>query len=145
MKSLFTESAHINKNVGDVFDFVAKPENFPRFVPAILLCEMVGDGGFGAGTRLRETRTVFGKEATAEVEVSRYDVNKCFAVKSEAHGIFGEYVYEFDQEGYGTRLRITANARVTGLLKILSPIFTSAMKKDAGQAARIKELLENEE
>jgi carbon monoxide dehydrogenase subunit G len=142
MKTLFTESGFINKRIDEVFEFVSNPENIPHFIPAVVRCEKLDDAKICVGSKLLETRKVFNKEATAQVEVSRYERNKIFAIKSENKGVFGEYVYEFTSEVNGTRLSITAFANVSGIMKIFSPIFTIAMKKDAKQVGKIIKSLE---
>ena len=46
------------------------------------------DGGtaFGVGTRWRETRIMFGRTATEEMEVTRIDPGRYYVVEAESHG-----------------------------------------------------------
>jgi len=48
------------------------------------------DGGtdFGVGTRWRETRTLFGKTSTEEMEVTEVDPGRSYVTEARSHGAF---------------------------------------------------------
>lgn len=46
-----------------------------------------GGGRFGVGTRWRETRTIFGKEATEEMWVTAMDPGRSYVVEAESRGV----------------------------------------------------------
>jgi carbon monoxide dehydrogenase subunit G len=54
---------------------------------------------FGAGTRWRETRTMFGREATEEMEVTGIEPGRAYTVEAESHG--SRYLSELRLEGTG--------------------------------------------
>jgi len=57
-----------------VWDVVTEIEASPGVMTAIEHVERLDDRpGFGVGTRWRETRTMFGKQATEEMEVTEVD------------------------------------------------------------------------
>jgi uncharacterized membrane protein len=57
-----------------VWDVVTDIEGSPAVMTAIEHVERLDDRpGFGVGTRWRETRTMFGKQATEEMEVTAVD------------------------------------------------------------------------
>ncbi len=45
-----------------------------------------GGTGFGVGTRWRETRIMFGRTATEELEVTRLEPGNSYVVEAESHG-----------------------------------------------------------
>ena len=49
--------------------------------------ERLDDGaGFGVGTRWRETRTLFGRQATEILEVTAVDAGRSYTVEAESRG-----------------------------------------------------------
>ncbi len=73
-------------------------------------------GGFDVGTRWRETRRMFGKEATEEMEVTHVDPGRSYTVRS----IHGRTIYTsgLEVEPAGTdasRLSMTFGAEASGL------------------------------
>ncbi|HKJ35037.1 MAG TPA: SRPBCC family protein [Solirubrobacterales bacterium] len=54
---------------------------------------------FGVGTRWRETRRMFGKEATEEMEVTGVVPGRSYTVGAESHG--AKYLSELRVEGTG--------------------------------------------
>lgn len=55
--------------------------------------EVLTPGGFGVGTRWRETRRMFGKEATEEMRVTAVEPAERYRVEAESHGT--RYISEF--------------------------------------------------
>ena len=49
--------------------------------------ERLDDGtGFGVGTRWRETRTMFGRTATEDMEVTQIEPGRSYVTEAESHG-----------------------------------------------------------
>src|SRR5690606_5841260 len=48
--------------------------------------EMLSEGPIGKGTRWRETRTMFGKEAVEEMGITEFDPPRGYSVAAENHG-----------------------------------------------------------
>ena len=79
-------------------------------VEAIEVVERLDDGdGFGLGTAWRETRTMFGKKATEEMEVTEYEEGVRYATAAESHG--SKYFSEIRVDAAGTGSRITMSFR----------------------------------
>ncbi len=56
------------------------------------------DGGsdFGVGTRWRETRTLFGRTATEEMEITELDPGRSYVTEARSHGAFYRSVIEVE-------------------------------------------------
>jgi hypothetical protein len=79
-------------------------------VEAIEVVERLDDGdGFGLGTTWRETRTMFGKKATEDMEVTEYEEGVRYATAAESHG--SKYFSEIRVDAAGTGSRITMSFR----------------------------------
>lgn len=71
----------------DVWRVVTDLGAADRVLTAVRSIERLDAGeGFGVGTRWRETRVMFGREATAEMEVVDVDPGRAYTVVSEDRG-----------------------------------------------------------
>ena len=80
---------------------------WPEFIRGITRVEILTDGPIGVGTRFRETRTMFGREAIEEMTVAALESPHRQVFTAENHG--ARYVATTDiiPEGSGSRLRLT--------------------------------------
>ena len=63
--------------------------NLPRMgevVTAINKVEILTNGSVGVGTRFSETRTMMGKQATEEMEVTQFEPPSLFVHEAKIHG-----------------------------------------------------------
>ena len=94
---------------------------------------MLTDGPVGPGTKFRETRVMFKREATEEMEVTRYEPGKGYTLECESCGAWFASEFEFSPEGSGTRVDLEMRSRpLTFMAKLMSPIgalMSGTMKK----------------
>ena len=70
-----------------VWRVLADLDRAEETISAITEIERLDDGsGFGVGTRWRETRIMFGRTATEEMEVTQLEPGKSYVVEAESHG-----------------------------------------------------------
>lgn len=69
-----------------VYDIVTSIARWPQIMSAIEGVEIVTPGPVRAGTRFRETRRMFGREATEEMTVAELDPPGRFVLTAENHG-----------------------------------------------------------
>jgi hypothetical protein len=87
------------------------------------------EGPVGVGTRFRETRIMFKKEATEIMEISVFDRPSRYVHLAESHGTKYVTTYELTPEGSGTRLVRSFQADPqTFFAKLLSLAFALFMK-----------------
>ncbi len=98
-------------------------------VPAITSLEVLTEGPFGEGTRWRETRLMFKKEATEEMWVTGFNPPNSYTVEAESHGSRYSTIFDFKAEGEGTKVTWAFTATPLSLgAKIMAPIFGVLMK-----------------
>ncbi|UCF66468.1 MAG: SRPBCC family protein, partial [Acidobacteriota bacterium] len=73
-------------------------------IEAILAVEMLSEGPVGVGTRFRETRKMFGKEASETMEVSTFEPPRRYVLSAESHGARYRSTFTFEPTGHGTRV-----------------------------------------
>jgi uncharacterized protein YndB with AHSA1/START domain len=101
-----------------VFRALTDLEGAAQWMPGFRGIERVGDVRQGVGMRWRESRKIFGKEATEEFEVTHFHPPSHLAVRVDgSKGTSGRGTYEFDyrlaQRVGGTEVRMTG--RIDGL------------------------------
>ena len=85
--------------------------------------EMLSTGKFGLGARWRETREVFGRSDTAEMEVTAYERNRTYTITHHKMAARIETVFTFEALNGGTRVNVELSLSGPGLPPgLLAPI-----------------------
>ncbi len=128
-----TVTKRIEASPQRVFDIFADIERVPERVSGIKKLEKLTPGPVGVGTRFRETRVMFGKEATEEMYFSAFEPPNRYEVKCESHGAEYRSVYAFRPDGNGTMLEMLFEAKpVSFFAKLMTPLaflFMGSMRK----------------
>lgn len=124
-----TVSTHVAAPVERVFEVYTRIDKAAERIPDITKIEMLTEGPFGKGTRWRETRVMFKKEATEEMWVTGFDPPRSYTVEAESHGMHYSTLFSFTPEGDGTKVTWTFSGTPVSLgAKIMAPIFNVLMK-----------------
>lgn len=98
------------------------------FITGVLKMEILTDGGIGLGTRLRETRKMYGREATEEMEITGWDPPRSVTIEARSHGAHYLTTYTVTPTAEGAEVRLDFEARPLTLgAKILSVVFRRAI------------------
>jgi hypothetical protein len=102
-------------------------------ITGITKVEILSDVNQGIGTRWRETRIMFGKEATEEMEISALQPNQSYDVVAESHGTKYHTRYTFAEQQGGTRVEMIFSGKPTTLtgqlMSVLTFLFAGATRK----------------
>jgi carbon monoxide dehydrogenase subunit G len=145
--SKFTISTEIAAPPETVFDVLCDFAHATENIGAITKLEIVNDKPVGLGMRFRETRTMFGREATEEMEIMAFDPPHCYRVEADSCGAKYCATYKLSPNGDGTRLDVefacTATSFFAKLMTPLSQLMLGPMKKCiAADLADIKRVAE---
>ncbi|MGI9585020.1 MAG: SRPBCC family protein [Acidimicrobiia bacterium] len=77
----------VNAPASTVWETITNLESSPDIIGGIESVEILTDGPFSVGTRWRETRTMFGKSSTEEMEVTGVDAGRSYVVEADGHGV----------------------------------------------------------
>ncbi|MFE6223286.1 MULTISPECIES: SRPBCC family protein [unclassified Streptomyces] len=77
---------------GRVWEAVTDLPDLPRVLSGVQRVEVLTEGGFGVGTRWRETRRMLGREATEEMTVTACEPPDRYVTIADSHGM--HYVSE---------------------------------------------------
>lgn len=105
-------------------------ERWAEIVPAIDKIELLTPGPIQVGSRFKETRVMFGRAATEEMEFLEMDEPNRYLLGAESHGCRYRTEYVFEPVAEGTRLTMTFNAEpLTFLAKIMTVLMKPMLKK----------------
>lgn len=87
-----------------VWRVVTDLEHAAETLGSVSRVEMLTDGPYAVGTRWRETRTMFGKEATEELRVTQVEAPHRTTVEGDSSGVHYVTVFTLSPVPTGTRL-----------------------------------------
>lgn len=127
--SSLTVSIHVSAPIERVFETFTELDKAAERIPGITALELLTDGPFGNGTRWRETRVMFKKEAVEEMWVTGFDPPNSYTVEAESHGMRYGTLFTFTPDGDGTQVTwaFTGTALSLGA-KLMAPLFNLLMK-----------------
>ncbi len=119
----FTLQTHINAPPDAVFavatDFAHAAEN----IKGVVRVEMLTGGPVGLGTRFKETRIMFGREATEEFAVTEFTPGQRYALTVESCGCRYVAAHRVIPEAGDTRFELEMTMGATSLFaRLMSPL-----------------------
>jgi uncharacterized protein YndB with AHSA1/START domain len=136
----FQLEADIDAPRPQVFRALTDLEAAREWMPDLEEIEVLSDTADGEGLRWRETRTMFGREASEVMEVTAYEPNEHLHVFADGtEGSSGRGKYDFDYRLTETEggTHVTLDAEITdmgffmGLIgKLMKGTFKKAIQKD---------------
>jgi len=113
-----------------VWSVITDLDHIPDVISGVIGIERLDAGsGFGVGTRWRETRKLFGKEATEEMEVTAIDPGHSLTHRADSHSVHYISTYRVEPIGDGTLLSLTFDAQPqNGFAKFMAATVGRLMK-----------------
>lgn len=106
-----------------VFAVATDFANAASRIKGIKKLEVLTQGPVGLGTRFRETRVMFGKEASETMEVTAFDPPRSYTLSAASHGCSYLSTVSVAPEGAGSRLSMTfAGTPLTVGAKVMSAL-----------------------
>ena len=97
--------------------------DWPRFISGVQSVELLTPGPVGAGTRFRETRSMFGRQATEDMTLAEIEPPRRFLLTAFNHGTAYRAENLFAPEGAGTRMTLVFEGRPATLLaRLFAPL-----------------------
>jgi len=98
-------------------------EQAAELVKGINKVELLSKGSFAVGTRWKETRVMFGREASEIMEVTACDPPHGFVTEAESHGMRYRAQWRFDPLSDGTRVTLEfSGIPLSRFAKLASPV-----------------------
>ncbi len=131
MATLCVVTETINAPAAEVFAAASDFANAPQRISGIKKMEMLTEGPVGLGTRFRETRVMFGKEATETMEVIDFQPGRSYTLGASSCGCEYRTTVSVRPTGSGSEITFEFEGKPLTLgAKILS-VLTGWMVKSA--------------
>ena len=132
----------ISQPVEKVFAYVVNVANHKAWQAGILDAKVSPDGPLGVGSTYQYTSEVMGHRLQTAMQISAFEPNQKWAVKTTGVPTPVETVYTFEPAGSGTRLTVSMEL-AGGYPKAAEAMVKQQMQKSMDeQAARIKQMVE---
>jgi carbon monoxide dehydrogenase subunit G len=129
-----TLTQQINAPVETVFHLATDLDHWAGRIKGITKIERLTTGPVGVGTRFRETRVMFGRQATEEMEFTVFEPNRRYVLEAESCGCHYRSEFRFEPADGGTRVTMefgaegrTFMAKLMG--KLMGWMMTGTMRK----------------
>lgn len=138
----------INAPIDKVFEYFSDIQKVEDRIEGITKIEILSKEKSGAGLKWRETRKMFGKEATEVMWITAFSPPVSYSVDAESHGMKYHSTYTFNDVGGGTTVEMVFEGTPVSLgAKITAPIFglifkgatKKALQKDMHDLKRLLE------
>ena len=128
MTEVFTAETTIDRPVDAVWSRLVDWDIAARWMPGVDALRAQGPTAIGT-TLVFTTR---GKERTGQI--AALDPGHSITLRSMQGGVTADYLYRCTSYGDGTRVSLVADCRMTGPVRLLSPMIRSAIRRaDSGQ------------
>jgi uncharacterized membrane protein len=142
---ILEENIIIKCPVDKVFAFTADLENWSKWQTTAKACEQTSQGQMGIGATFKWITNMMGLKIKTTAKVTGYELNK----KWSKHILSGSTVIDdymfFDFIDGGTKFTIRYDMKVSGFLKLFSPMIVSSTRKAMKEAVNnLKNTLETQ-
>ncbi len=118
---------HVNAPPDATFAIFSDLTKMEQRLSGVTKIEMLTDGPIGAGSKWRETRIMFGREATEEMIISEYNPASHYSVTADSHGVAYATRFDFTPDDGGTRVSMTFSATPVSFFAKVMSVFSGAM------------------
>jgi uncharacterized protein YndB with AHSA1/START domain len=140
-------SRRVNAPRDRVFEVFTDLSRAAERISGIRRLEILTDGPVGKGTRFRETRVMFGREATETFEFTDFQPGRLYTVCANSCGAIFESTFTFTPEGSATQVVMTMQTKPVTLLAKVATLFSflcagmmkRIMTQDLDDLARVAE------
>lgn len=142
MATQFTVTQQFDHAPDRVFEALTDLDSAARWMPGFVRLEKLSEGQFGVGTEWRETRKLFGKEATEQFEVTHCEPPRRLGVRvdgSKGSSKRGEYLFDYRLEASDRGTNVILQGEIGGLsgvAALMSKMLVGPYKKACAKDLR---------
>jgi uncharacterized membrane protein len=127
----------------EVAAYASDWRNDPAWIRALSDVRLLTDQPFAVGAQVERVASFLGKRIEYVNEVIEWEPGRRLVMRSVKAPFPMTVVYEFEDAGEGTRMRIRTQGDASGFYKLAGPLLDRAVKKGVeGDLAQLKRNLE---
>ncbi|MBL8746868.1 MAG: SRPBCC family protein [Phycisphaerae bacterium] len=124
-----TLTKRVNAPIERAYAVLTELDRATERIPNIKRLEVLTPGPVGRGTRFRETRMMFGKEATETLEITDVQPGRSITFEAGSCGARFSTTFTLTREGSGTLIeQVTSCTPVSFLARLMTPLSMLMMK-----------------
>ena len=133
----------IKRPADKVFAYTTEAKSWPKWHGAIPEAEQTSKGQMGVGTTFRGKSRMMGQTSEWTAKMTEYEPHKRWGKVIDSGSLVVNDKLVCDPAEGGTRLTMVYEVKVGGMLKLLSPVIISSMRKQLKlDLASLKGILE---
>ncbi len=134
----------IERPIGEVFEFLTKPDNITRWAEAVREAVLTSEGPIAVGATGRTRSRAMGIEVEQDFVVTEYEPNHKYTAKSTSGPFPMMTSYTLEEVEGGVRLHVESEAELGGFIKMAGPILNRiGQKRLESDHKNLKRLLES--
>ena len=135
----------INKPISEVFAFVSRPENMPKWAQNVTEAIQTSEGPVQVGTTCSVVSKAMGKQLDQDFVVTEYEPDRVYAAKTTVSPFPMETRYTLKAVDGGTIVHAETSAELGGFMKMAGPLLAVMLKKQfKADHEALKKLLESQ-
>ena len=135
----------INKPAAEVFEFLANPENNPKWQGGMVSCEITSPAPWGLGSTYAQQAKFMGRDIISNFEITAYEPGRLIrgdTVESSFPISFTRIV-EPDESGAGSKVQAIVTGDASGFIKLFTPLMNWMVGRSIrADYRKLKEILE---
>jgi uncharacterized protein YndB with AHSA1/START domain len=133
----------INRPVEEVFSYMTDAKNLSNWMSELVEAEQTSGGSVGVGTKISAVANVLGRRAESIQEISKYELNSKFALKSASGPVESEDEFIFESVAGGTKVTRLTEGEMGGFFRMAEPLVVRMLNRQfETNFANLKDLLE---
>lgn len=133
----------IQRPVVEVFAFLSDLTNAPQWQAGLLESRNLTQGSLGVGSKFSSVRKFLGRKVEGLVEITEYEPNSKFVIKSASGTAPFEETYLFEPTSNGTKVSTVFELHTSGLMGLAEPMIVGSLKREMdADFGDLKDLLE---
>jgi hypothetical protein len=141
--SRIEESVEIHCPIEKAFAFTTDAGSWSTWQTIIPEAEQTSNGPVGVGTTFKGTNHLMGRTMKWTAQTTEYETNRKFGKKITSGSVFIEQHNTYDPAKGGLKFTIAYDIKVSGFLKLLSPVIVRSMQKELKKSlGNLKQILE---
>lgn len=139
------KSITIQRPIAEVFAYLSNLENGPQWQSGLLEVRRTTQGPLGVGAQFTAARKFLGRRMEGSMEMSAYEPNRSFAIKSSSGSTPFEQTFLFEPVAGGVRLTSEMQLQTSGIMGLAEPLIASGVKREfEADFGTLKDLLESQ-
>jgi hypothetical protein len=139
------ESIKIKCPLDKVFGYTINAKNWPKWQSFIPEAEQTSQGPMNVGTTFKGVSHMMGRSMKWTALATEYEANKKWGKNISCGSMAIEEHVTYNPVEGGTTFTIAYDMKVSGFLKLLSPVMAGSMRKETKKSlANLKSILEAE-